>query len=418
MMRSMFAGVSGLRAHQTMMDVVGDNLANVNTVGFKASSVVFADTLSQTIRGGSPPGTRDPNNLSQPQGGIDPMQIGLGVRVAAVETNQTQGNFESTGKATDVAINGNGYLAVRSGANVLYTRNGSLSFDERGNLTDPTGMIVQGWMATGTPPTFNTTGPTTDLTLPLDALNAPTPTSKVYVGGNLSADVASGAASNTSTSITAYDNQGTAHTLSVAFSKTGANTWSATVSDNGTTLGSSTLTFGATGQLTSGSTFTVPWSGSASGNLTLDLSSTAGTSGGITQFGGASTPLAVEQDGAAASGLRSFAIGDDGTVTGVFSNGQSRVLAKLALATFSNPGGLEKEGDSHFRATAASGNALMQAAGTGSAGTFAAGNLEMSNVDLGQEFTNLIIAQRGFQANSKIISASDQMLQDLVNLKQ
>jgi flagellar hook protein FlgE len=198
--------------------------------------------------------------------------------------------------------------------------------------------------------------------------------------------------------------------------KTASNAWTATVSENGTTLGTSNLTFNAAGQLTSAGTFQVNWSGNGSGKLTVDLRGAA-TSGGVTQYGGASTAIANEQDGAASAALRSFSIGDDGTVTGTFSNGTSKVLAQLALATFPNPAGLQKAGDSHFRATGASGNVLMQAPGTGTAGTLAAGTLEMSNVDLGQEFTNLIIAQRGFQANSKIISTSDELLNDLVNLK-
>jgi flagellar hook protein FlgE len=236
------------------------------------------------------------------------------------------------------------------------------------------------------------------------------------MGGNLAANAANGASSAVETSITAFDRNGTKHSLTVTSTKTAANTWTATVSDGGTALGSSSMTFDANGRLTSASSFTVPWTGNAAGRLTVDLAQ-AGTSGGVTQYGSPSTAIATEQDGAASASLRSFAIGDDGTVTGTFSNGSSKVLAKVALATFSNPGGLQKSGDSHFRPTGASGNVLMQAPGTGSAGTFAAGSLEMSNVDLGQEFTNLIIAQRGFQANSKIISASDELLTDLVNLK-
>ncbi|MDQ1634197.1 MAG: flagellar hook protein FlgE [Frankiaceae bacterium] len=416
MMRSMFSAISGLRAHQTMMDVVGDNIANVNTAGFKSSRVVFENTLTQLMRGGSQPGTRDAGNLSQPGGGINPMQIGLGVRVASIDMTDTQGALQSTGRPTDVAISGAGFLAVRQGQDTLYTRAGSLSFDARGNLTDPTGMIVQGWPADRTTGDVNTNRPITDITLPLTAPDSPQPTSTVYMGGNLAANATTGASSTGETTITAFDRNGTKHSLTVSTTKTGPNAWTATVSDGGTALGTSPLTFDVSGKLTSAGTFTVPWTGNAAGKLTVDLGQ-AGTSGGLTQYGSPSTAIATEQDGAASASLRSFAIGDDGSVTGTFSNGSSKVLAKVALATFSNPSGLQKSGDSHFRATGASGNVLMQAAGTGSAGTFAAGSLEMSNVDLGQEFTNLIIAQRGFQANSKIISASDELLTDLVNLK-
>jgi flagellar hook protein FlgE len=416
MMRSMFAGVSGLRAHQMMMDVVGDNIANVNTAGFKSSRVVFENTLSQMLRGGSQPGTRDSAGLSQPGGGINPMQVGLGVRVASIDMSDTQGALQTTGRSSDVAISGAGYLAVRNGGDTLYTRAGSLAFDARGNLTDPTGMIVQGWKATGTPPVVNTNSAIGDITIPLNAPDNPAATSTVYMGGNLSAGAVTGAGSDVVTTITAYDQNGTQRSLQVTSRKTGPNTWTATVSDGGTTLGSNAMTFNAAGQLTSGTSFNVPWNGNAAGSLRIDLASAA-NAGGVTQFGGASTAIATEQDGSASAALRSFAIGDDGTISGTFSNGSSKVLGKLALATFPNPAGLQKAGDSHFRSTGASGNVLMQAPGTGSAGTLAAGSLEMSNVDLGQEFTNLIIAQRGFQANSKIITSSDELLSDLVNLK-
>jgi flagellar hook protein FlgE len=399
-----------------MMDVVGDNIANVNTAGFKASRVVFENTLSQLLRGGSQPGAKDASGLSEPGGGVNPMQVGLGVRVASIDTSDTQGALQTTGRSSDVAISGNGYLAVRSGQDVLYTRAGSLSFDGRGNLVDPTGMVVQGWKASGTPPTINNNGPVSDITIPLAAPDNPAPTGTVFMGGNLSAEATTAASSDVITTITAFDENGTQHSLKVTSHKTAANAWTATVADGATTLGSSNLTFNAAGQLTSGNSFTVPWSGNASGNLKIDLSS-AGNSGGVTQYGGASTAIATEQDGAASATIRSFAIADDGTVTGTFSNGKSKVLAQIAVGTFPNPGGLQKAGDSHFRATGASGNVVLQAPGTGTAGTLAAGSLEMSNVDLGQEFTNLIIAQRGFQANSKIITSSDELLQDLVNLK-
>jgi flagellar hook protein FlgE len=408
MMRSLFAGVSGLRAHQMMMDVIGDNIANVNTPGFKSSSVVFESTLAQLVRGGSAGNTST--------GGTNPEQVGLGVRVAGVNMNNTQGALQTTGKSTDVAISGAGYLAVRSGQQIEYTRDGSLSFDQAGNLTDPTGMIVQGWPATGSPPSIATTGPTSDIRLPLDAPNSPQATATVTMGGNLSASSATGASSDVVSTITAFDQNGSQHSLTMTMEKTGANAWTATVAEGGTTLGTSALTFSAGGVLTSGSSFNVPWSGNSAGALKIDLSS-AGTNGALTQYGGSSTAIATDQDGAASASIRSFAIGDDGTVTGTFSDGSSKILAKLALATFPNPTGLEKSGDSHFLATNASGNVLMQAPGTGTAGTLASGTLEMSNVDLGQEFTNLIIAQRGFEANSKIISASDELLQTLVNLK-
>jgi flagellar hook protein FlgE len=413
MMRSMFAGVSGLQAHQLMMDVVSDNIANINTPGFKSSRVVFEDTLSQLMSGASAP--------SDALGGANPKQIGLGVRVGAGHQTDTQGALQTTGVPTDLAISGNGAFAVRAGAETMYTRAGSFSFDAAGNLTDPTGAIVQGWLADPATHTINANGTAADVRIPLDAPIAAQATSSVGLGGNLSASTAIGdtAASPTQT---VYDNLGNAHTISVAFTKTAANTWAAAVSDeNGNSLGSpTTLTFdSATGKLTSPTTppqFTLSPTGVAASTFTLDFGS-AGTSGGLTQYGGDTTAVATEQDGSAGASLRSYSIADDGTVTGVFSNGKSEVLAQIAIATFPNISGLMKAGQGHYTVTAASGNPLMNVPGSGSAGTVVAGSLEMSNVDLSTEFTNLIIAQRGFQANSKVISTSDEMLQSLVNLK-
>jgi flagellar hook protein FlgE len=413
MMRSMFAGVSGLQAHQLMMDVVSDNIANINTPGFKASRTVFEDTLSQLMSGASGP--------SATLGGVNPEQIGLGVRVGAVKMSDTQGALQTTGVPTDLAISGNGLFAVRSGAETMYTRAGSFTFDASGNLTDPTGAIVQGWLADPNTHLISTNSNVSDVKIPLDAPIAAQATSSVGLGGNLSATTAIGSSAASPTQ-TIYDNLGNAHTITVDFTKTAANTWTASVTDeNGNSLGSpATLTFdSSTGKLTSPTTppaFTISPAGVTPSTFTLNFGS-AGTSGGVTQYGGDTTAVATDQDGSAGASLRSYSIADDGTVTGVFSNGKSEVLAQIAIATFPNATGLMKGGEGHYTATAASGNPLMNIPGSGTAGTVVAGALEMSNVDLSTEFTNLIIAQRGFQANSKTISTSDEMLQSLVNLK-
>jgi flagellar hook protein FlgE len=303
----------------------------------------------------------------------------------------------------------------------MYTRAGSFTFDASGNLTDPTGAIVQGWLADPNTHVINTNSNVSDVKIPLDAPIAAQATSSVGLGGNLSATTAIGTSAASPTQ-TIYDNLGNAHTISVDFTKTAANTWTASVTDeNGNSLGTpATLTFDpSTGKLTSPTTppsFTISPAGVTPSNFVLDFGS-AGTSGGITQYGGDTTAVATDQDGSAGASLRSYSIADDGTVTGVFSNGKSEVLAQIAIATFPNATGLMKGGEGHYTATAASGNPLMNVPGSGTAGTVVAGALEMSNVDLSTEFTNLIIAQRGFQANSKTISTSDEMLQSLVNLK-
>ena len=414
MMRSMFAGVSGLRAHQTMMDVVGNNIANVNTVGFKASGIVFEDTLSQLLRGAA-------GGNGQAEAGVNPEQVGLGVKVGGIDTILSQGASQLTGRATDVAIQGDGFFVLRNGEENLYSRAGSFTFDDNGFLTAPSGAIVQGWLADASGKVV-TNAPISDIKLPVGQVINPVSTTKVTLGGNLSAAALS-TDSPVSTAIEVVDSLGTKQRVTFDFAKTGDNAWTMTAKDpSGAVMGSPVaLTFDpTTGALTSPTTppsftFTPP-GGAAALTFSADFG-TAGAPNSLTQFGGSSTAAALNQDGTGTGYLRSFAISDDGSVSGVFSNGRSQVLGKLALAAFNNPGGLIKAGGSLFRASSASGNPLDGTPGSAGRGSLAAGTLEMSNVDLAQEFTNLIIAQRGFQANSRIITASDEMLQDLVNLK-
>jgi flagellar hook protein FlgE len=397
MLRSLFSGISGLRAHQTMMDVTGNNIANVNTAGYKTSQSVFEDTLSQMLRAaGAPQGTT---------GGTNPAQVGLGVRVAGINTNFTQGGTQNTGRSTDLMINGDGFFMVRNGAENLYTRAGAFNFDPNGTLVGPGGAVVQGWMAANG--VVNTNGPTTDVKLPVGALLKPMATTSAFVGGNLPGD-----ATPTSTPVTAsfttYDAQGKQVTLSVSFSKAAppapVNTWNVTATNGTTTSGPTAVTFNA-----DGSTPT-PAPSITCGAVTVDLSD-------VTSYAGASTVTPRSQNGSAMGSLQSFTISPDGTLIGVFSNGLKQPLGQIALATFNNAPGLEKAGGSMFRTTVNSGTPQLGTAGTGGRGELQNNTLEMSNVDLAQEFTNLIIAQRGFQANSKVITTSDELLNDLVNLK-
>ncbi|MHB1740438.1 MAG: flagellar hook protein FlgE [Actinomycetes bacterium] len=414
MLRSLYSGISGLQADQTMLDVVGNNIANVNTPVFKASQTVFEDTLSQLLKAaGAPSGT---------QGGTNPAQVGLGVQVAGVTTNFSQGASQSTGRATDMMISGDGFFVVRSGAQQLYTRAGAFTFDAAGQLTTPTGSVVQGWMAKNG--VINANGALQDIQLPVGATLPPQATTTTTLGGNLSALPASTTwplptgttAPTATTSITMYDQQGAPHAVSFTFTQTGANQWAMQPSENGTAIGSaSTLTFGANGQLTAPTapvTITPAW---ATTGITVDMG--AGATG-ITQYGGASTVSAQSADGSAAGSLQSFTVSPDGAVVGVFSNGLKQPLAQVALASFTNPEGLTKTGNSSYTTSANSGTPQIGVAGTGTLGQLNSGMLEMSNVDLAQEFTNLIVAERAFQANAKIITTSDSVLQDLVNLKQ
>jgi len=415
MMRSMFAGVAGLRSHQVMMDVVGNNIANVNTVGFKASRVLFQDALSQMIRGASV-------GSGEATAGINPQQVGLGVRVASTDLIFSQGGSQLTGRATDVSIQGDGFFIVRLGSETMYTRAGAFSFDTNGFLTDATGGILQGWMADDTG-IISTTTPVANIRIPLGQTNEPVSTSILSVGGNLAVD-ADPADPPIVTAIDVIDNLGATQRITFEFTKTGDNAWSADVIDpDGNVIGTEAMTFDpATGALTAPApgtppsfTFT-PSNGAAALTFDVDFHGQNG-SRGVTQYGGASDIAALSQNGNTSGFLRAFAISDDGVLSGVFSNGRSKPLAKIGMANFNNPGGLVKAGDSRYRASNASGTPLVGEAGTGGRGALSAGTLEMSNVELAQEFTNLIIAQRGFQANSRIITASDELLQDLVNLK-
>jgi flagellar hook protein FlgE len=417
MLRSMFSGVSGLRSHQTMMDVIGNNIANVNTVGYKSSTTVFQDLLSQTLRGAGV--------ATDTQGGTNPAQVGLGVRVAGVTTSFTQGASQLTGRATDLSIQGDGFFVARQGNENLFTRAGSLSFDALGRLVSPDGGVIQGWSADGSG-AINTNAGVNDIVMPLGQSIAPSASETVRVGGNLNATQTVG--DELITSITVYDDQGAAHNITLGFTKTAAG-WDMQVyepdgadadTDPDAIAGATaSLTFDpSTGEMTAPTTpptFT-PTVGEWTNPVTLDFG-TAGDPEALQQFAGPNSVQALSQDGSALGSLQSFSIGQDGIVTGVFSNGRNRPIGQLALAAFANPTGLDKVGGSLYRPTVNSGLANIGTAGSGGRGTLQGSTLEMSNVDLAQEFTSLIVAQRGFQANSRVITASDELLQDLVNLK-
>jgi flagellar hook protein FlgE len=413
MLRSLFSGVSGLRAHQTMLDVVGNNIANINTVGFKASQVEFQDTLSQALKAaGAAQGT---------QGGTNPAQVGLGVQVAAVNTTFTQGPAETTGVDTDLVIQGDGFFVVRDGGQQVYTRDGAFKFDSQGNLTTADGAPVQGWTATAG--VTNTKAAVGGIKLPLGISMQPTATTMATLAGNLPAD----GSGSPSSSIKVYNAKGVLAEVSLTYTFTPAvgatpGSWGLSYTDpTGPVTAPATtpsptpvasFSFDTTTGKFGGTTPAILTMSAAFGGtkVNLDLS-------GLTSYGGANTAEVVTSDGDAMGSLASYSISPDGTVQGVFTNGMKQPLGQIAIATFNNPGGLNKVGNSEYSESVNSGAAQVGAAGTGSRGQLASGVLEGSNVDLAQEFTNLIIAQRGFEANSKVITTSDEILQDLVNLK-
>lgn len=398
MLQSMFSGVAGLRAHQTMMDVVGNNIANVNTIGYKASDVTFQEALTEVMQG--------------PSAGVNPTQVGLGVKVAGTDPVFTQGATQTTGRATDLAIQGSGFFVVQQGSATLYTRAGSFNTDATGHIVTADGAQLMGWPADANG-VVNTNQPVTPLSVPIGQVLPSKTTSTVDLGGNLSADATPGTA--VTKSINVYDSTGKSHALSVTFTNTGVNAWTASATIDGTavTISPSATTFGPDGVLTSASLlavsgFTPPGANPMAFNIDL------GSAAPLVQYGGASTVEVLSQDGRPTGNLQGISIGVDGTISGQFSNGQTSVLGQVALASFANPAGLVKVGNSDYSSTINSGTPLVGAAGKGSRGTLTAGALEMSNVDLSQEFTNMIIAERGFQANSRVITTSDEMLNDLV----
>jgi flagellar hook protein FlgE len=369
-----------------MLDVTGNNIANVNTAGFKGSAVQFQDTLSQTQNAGTGAGANT--------GATNPAQVGLGVKVAGISTNFTQGAGQATGRATDLMISGDGFFAVRSGTETTYTRAGAFDFGPDGRLTTTDGGLVQGWSATGG--VLNTNGGVGNITLPSKAVSAPKATSEAFVGGNLPSDSEAGTVFTRDLAV--FNADGSSTPMAMTFTRTAAG-WNVASSAGGETAA---LTY-ADGKLTSANEQPV-------GGVKINFS-------GTTQFAKLNTMAITSQDGHAAGTLTGYSIGADGIVTGSFSNGATESIAQIALATFPNAAGLEKIGGSSYRATPSSGGVDLGTPNSDGYGSLAGGYLEMSNVDLSQEFTNLIVAQRGFQANARIITTSDEVLQELTNLK-
>ena len=421
MLRSMFAAVTGLRSHQAFMDVVGNNIANVNTTGYKTSSVLFEDLLSQQVNGAGAP--------TNGSGGTNPAQVGLGVRLTGISVNFAQGATQLTGRSTDFALQGDGFFAVDQGGQTGYTRNGSFSLDGNGNLVTADGAFVQGWQAdqNGVVTNNATVG---HLKIPVGQIINPVTTTQMKIGGNLPADAATGTVINAG--INVNNSLGTSIPLRAEFTKianaAGAVNWQVRVFDSGNNLvsGPAAVTFDLNGALTSGNVTVTQAQLNAiagtsgtwkAGGMTLNFG-TATDPDRLSGAGGLNTAAALSQDGSGVGSVVGFSVSEQGLITGTFSNGRSQALGQIAIATFANPNGLQKEGSSLYGVTANSGPAQIGVAGQGGRGTLSGGTLEMSNVDLAAEFTNLIVAERGFQANSRVITTSDQILQDLVNLKQ
>lgn len=413
---ALYTGASGMIAFSTMLDVVGNNLANINTPGYKDQSASFQDLVYQTLNPGSP--------ATSTIGGTNPTQLGQGVGTGATDTNFTQGTITDTGEPLDAAIQGNGFFVLGSGASQLYSRAGQFAVDSAGYLVDPTtGLQVQrtGTVGEGnaTTPGFQTAG-NNNISIPYGAGLPGTETSTVSFQGNIDNNLTAGQTVNTSIQI--YDSQSAVHTLSVTFTNTGTGTYTATatVDGNAETVSGGPVTFGSNGLLTSGNSLTVNITGingAANQTVTLNLGA-IGSATGLTQFGTTTTAQANTQDGVAAGTLESVSFSQTGEVLGQFTNGETVPIAQLAIASFNNQGGLLQVGNNDYQSSPASGDAIIGTAGSGGLGTIEGGALESSNVDVSTEFANLIIAQRGFQVNAETVTIADQVLADLANIIQ
>ena len=403
MMRSLYSGVSGLKNHQTRMDVVGNNISNVNTTGFKSSRVTFSDTLSQTLSGASAP--------TDNGGGTNPKQIGLGSATSSIDTLFTDGSVQSTGVNTDLCLSGNGLFVVKDGNNAYYTRNGNFKFDAEGNYVNSDGLMVQGWM--GTDGVINSGGDTTGIKIPAGKTMAAKASGKMIISGNLNADAAVNATSNIIS--TSYDSQGAAQQITLTLTKVAANEWSITV---GTPAKGNipNLKFNTGGGYDTGGigTVTLPPQGS-SGAAEINLQIDAAGLSSLTQYSGSNTAYSTT-DGYAAGTLKSVSIDSKGIITGTYTNGVNRQEAQVAVAQFNNAAGLTKTGNSLYSLSNNSGEANIKTAGDLGC-TITPSALEMSNVDMASELTDMIVTQRGYQSNSKIITVSDELLETLINMK-
>jgi flagellar hook protein FlgE len=448
------------------MDVLGNNISNVNTTGFKKGRVNFQDLLSQTMSGAARP--------TDEVGGVNPKQVGLGMLIATIDTIHTQGSLQTTGVMTDLAIQGNGFFVLKSGEKEFFTRAGAFGLDEDGYLVNPAhGMKVQGWMAQtiAGETTVNTASELEDLVIPIGGKDPARATTLVTFASNLDKrtplvppgsdpDSLAVVEGTWTTSFDVYDSFGRAHALEVSFSRDPlvANRWRAeAVVDPDAEVSTNTLVAGGLsaepnvfyldfdntgallevqdsdgnviandGDLMVPVQFEVPEADPEAGvpaTQTFNLKVGQVTDGvgsyrnAITQFAEKSSTKMIQQDGYTMGYLETFKIDQSGVITGVYSNGTNRMLGQVALASFTNPGGLEKAGESNYVVSNNSGEAIVGESGVAGKGKVLAGSLEMSNVDLAEQFTDMIVTQRGFQANSRTITTSDQMLQELLTLK-
>ncbi|MFN4178832.1 MAG: flagellar hook protein FlgE [Armatimonadota bacterium] len=396
--------LSALSSYDLMLAVTANNLANLNTPGFKSQSLHFLDTFYQTLQAPTVP-------IGGGQGGKNPIQVGMGVAFGAIITRLAQGTFTPTGMPTDMAIIGNGFFAISKNGQVLYTRDGAFRIDADGNLVHAgTGAFLLGWMADD----VGNINPASDLQqikIPVGGALAARATTIVRFGGNLDARLDNG--STQTLSFTIYDSQGNPHLVQLTLTKTAPNVWDWQAEFNGSSVGSGSIQFNEYGQWQSGTgTISLTLTNGALSPQTIQLDFSS-----LNQLASTSTASAVFQDGFAAGVLETVSVDARGIIIGSFSNGVTRPLAQVAVAVFSNPEGLERIGDNMFKASGNSGMPRYLPPSIGGAGRIQASGLEQSNVDLARELTQVLIAQRSFQAAARTILAADEMTQEALNLR-
>lgn len=407
-------GVSGLSTSAANLDVIGNNIANSGTIGFKSGSVQFSDVFA---------GSR----------------IGLGTQVAGVAQNFTQGAVQTSTRVLDVAItNGDGFFRLASpGGEIAYSRNGQFNVDKDGFLVNGSGLRLTGFQVDANGAISG--GAPTALQLPTSPM-APNATTAIAAQFNLDSrvtvpggafDAADSTTYNYANSVTVYDSLGNSHDLTTFFAKTASNTWDVYATADGKPLGTggafatagngtqiaTGMTFDSNGVMTAPATGKISIAGllftNGSSAMAFDMNIT-----GTTQFGNDNNVNKLTQNGFTAGVLTSYAINQDGTVTGKYSNEQTNTLGQIVLSSFINPNGLQAKGDSVWAETAASGQALTGTPGSGTKlGALTSGALESSNIDLTAELVNLIIAQRTYQANAQTVKTQDQVMQTLINMR-
>ncbi len=418
MFTSFSTALSGLNANSTAIDVVGNNLANLNTTGFKTSQVEFQSLVTQSLGAG-----------------LGDTQVGFGTGEPLTTMEFTQGAVQTSGGTMDAAIQGDGFFVVSDSAgNNLYTRAGNFEVDSAGNLMTDTGAYVQGWTTTDpTTGAVNTNGPIGNIVIPVGSLSPPVASTAFSVGLNLNSSAtvysSTDTSSDFSTPMTVYDSLGTSHVLTLDFQKSGSNTWNYNVTIPGADVGSTdtsvsvatgSLTFDPNGQLdaSNASPVAITVSGLTDGasDMSLNWNLFNGTTGNITQFGQPSAQSSSSPNGSAASELVNVGLGNGGTILAQYSNGSQVTVGQVAMASIVNPDSLIAVGSNNFQASSETATPSIGMPGTGGRGSIEGGSLEASTVDIATEFTNLMVYQRAYEADSRVITTADTLSQDTINL--